>query len=121
MTRVLREVPARIVRDPRRLDGAAYGSWRKSLVQMFQEPRNGAALISAHQPRRSNSVGKQNCRQFALLTRQPHPLDQFGNSRVATLAGQQNAVATPGSANGWAIRLMARLLAGLVVSGGRRH
>ena len=51
---------------------AAYGSWRKPLVQMFQKPRNGAALVPAHQPRRSNRVCKKDCRQFALLSRQRH-------------------------------------------------
>jgi hypothetical protein len=51
---------------------AACGSWRKSLVQMFQEARNGAALIPAHQPRRSDRVCKEDRRQPPLLSRQLH-------------------------------------------------
>lgn len=59
---------AAVASQPDHAPAAACGSWRKSLVQMFQKPRDGAALIPAHQPRRSNYIGKENCRQFALLT-----------------------------------------------------
>lgn len=49
---------------------AALGSWREPSVQMFQKSRNRAAFVPAHQPRRSNRVGKEDRRQPALLTRQ---------------------------------------------------
>jgi hypothetical protein len=51
----------------------ARDSRRKPQVQMFQKSCDGAALISTHQPGRSNGVYKEDRGQSALLTRQRHP------------------------------------------------
>src|SRR5262249_27011894 len=61
---------APVARQPDHPPAAACGSWSEPSVQMFQKPRNGAALIPAYQARRSNRVGKKDRHQFALLTRQ---------------------------------------------------
>jgi len=51
-----------IALDPYHSTAAARGSWREALGQVFQEPRNRAAFVPAHQPRRSNRVGKEDRR-----------------------------------------------------------
>jgi hypothetical protein len=42
---------APIALKPDHSTAAARSSWREPLVQMFQEPRNCAALVPTHQPR----------------------------------------------------------------------
>src|SRR5215831_14177928 len=61
---------ASVALEPDHSTAAARGGWREPLVQMFEKPRNCAALIPTHQPRRSNRVCKKDRGQFALLTRQ---------------------------------------------------
>jgi hypothetical protein len=61
---------APIALQPDHPAAATSSGWLEPPVQMFQEPRNCAALIPAHQPRRSDRVSKEDCGEFALLTRQ---------------------------------------------------
>ena len=72
---------AAVTGKPDHSSAAAYGGRTEPLVQMCQKPRDGAALIPAHQSRRSNRVCKEDGHQFALLT-------GHGNSpRVAAADG----------------------------------
>jgi hypothetical protein len=52
---------------------------RQNRIKMFRavpaQARQGAALVAPHQAGVADNVGSNDRRQFALLTRQRHPLD----------------------------------------------
>jgi hypothetical protein len=65
-TRELDQAP--IALEPDHSTASARGGRGEPLVQMFQKPRNRAAFVPPHQPRRSNRVCKEDRRQPALLS-----------------------------------------------------
>src|SRR5262249_29865567 len=75
---------AAVALEPDHSTATARGGWCEPLVQMFEKPRNRAALVSAHQARRSNCVCKKDRSQFALLTRQWRSL-RIGTESVGRL------------------------------------
>src|SRR5262245_39843373 len=67
------------------------GSWREPTVKVFKEPRNGAALVLAHQPRRSDCVCKEDRCQSALLSGQRLSLVLLRQNRRSPLPFEQEA------------------------------
>jgi len=61
---------AAVACQPDHSSATACSSRCEPSVQMFQKPRNGATLVTTHQPRRSDHVGKKDRRQTPLLSSQ---------------------------------------------------